>query len=375
MFLNKRTNQEIESYKKLLKLIGSLSNLFADTSVPYVSSRVAENLFCRAFSANNLSRSDVSVDASVKEMGIGVKTFVEGNGKTFQKIAEFNKDKKLYSEKDPTGVIQTISILRNERLNATKRIHSLDNLLYHCITRKNGIITAYDLDMDLVDILNISKIKVKNNVIQFIDGINEYSFNLSKSTLYKRFVTPDSLIEVSVDIIKDPFEALEKLLLDSGLKLEFAKIKEDSEHIYLPLYSDREMMVPERSQLNQWNAAGRDRDENEAYIPIPAWIHHKFPDFFPPRDISFNLKLPNGEVMSAKVCQDGGKALMSKHNKDLGKWLLRDVMNLKEGELLTYDRLKIIGLDSVVIYKESAEDYSINFTKIGSFESFKTQSN
>ena len=134
-------------------------------------------------------------------------------------------------------------------------------------------------------------------------------------------------------------------------------------------------MVPERSQLNQWNAAGRDRDENEAYIPIPAWIHHKFPDFFPPRDISFNLKLPNGEVMSAKVCQDGGKALMSKHNKDLGKWLLRDVMNLKEGELLTYDRLKIIGLDSVVIYKESAEDYSINFTKIGSFESFKTQSN
>lgn len=370
MFINTRSNQEIEAYKKLLKVVGSLSNLFADTSVPYVSYRVSENLFCRVFTANNLSRSDVSADASVEKIGIGIKTFIEGNGKTIQKVAEFNKDKKSYSGKTPLEIIQTISTLRNERLNATKRIHDLDTLLYHCITRKNGLILAYDSSMDLVDIQNISEIIEKDNVIRFIDGVNEYSFNLSKSTLYKRFITPELLLEIPVEIIKDPFVALEKLLFESGLRLEFAPIKE-SEHIYLPLYSDREMTVPEKSQLNQWNAGGRDRNENEAYIPIPAWIHHKLPNFFPPRDTPFNLKLPNGEIMSAKVCQDGSKALMSKHNKDLGKWLLRDIMNLKEGELLTYDKLKTIGLDSVVIYKESEGNYSINFTKIGTYEAFK----
>ena len=137
------------------------------------------------------------------------------------------------------------------------------------------------------------------------------------------------------------------------------------------MFSDRGgRHVPERSGLNQWNAKGRPRDPNEIYIPIPAWIHKKFPNFFPPREQPFNLLLPNGEVLSAKVCQDGGKALMSNPNLALGKWLLRTVMNLKEGELLTYSRLEELGLDSVVVYKENEQLYSINFTEIGSYDDF-----
>ena len=128
--------------------------------------------------------------------------------------------------------------------------------------------------------------------------------------------------------------------------------------------------MPGKSGLNQWNASGRPRDLNEIYIPIPIWIHRKFLNFFPPRDQAFQLTLPDRTTMSAKVCQDDSKALMSNPNSALGKWLLRDVLNLQERELLTYDKLQAIGLDTVVIYKTDNETYDIDFTRIGSYEKF-----
>lgn len=75
--------------------------------------------------------------------------------------------------------------------------------------------------------------------------------------------------------------------------------------------------------------------------------------------------------MKAKICQDGDKALMSDPNKALGKWLLRDVLDLKEGELLRYDKLERIGIDSVRIDKISDGEYEINFSKAGSYERFE----
>ncbi len=370
MFLNTRKVEEIETYKKLLQIVGSLSNLFADTNVPYVSYRVSENLFCKAFHAKNLSRSDVSADASVQNIGLGIKTFIEGNGRTIQKIAEFNRDKKLYSGKKVDEIVQIVSFLRNERLEATKRIHGLETLAYHCITRKKGLMLVYDTDMNKVDIESISNVNEKDNVIRFNDGFNEYSFNLSKSTLYKRFSTPAELIEIPVNIIDDPFEVLEDLVGNLATDLEYSE-QQSLEYIYLPLYSDKDKSVPERSQLNQWNARGRKRNADEVYIQIPAWINHKFPNFFPSRKVPFDIELPNGKEMNAAICQDGDKALMSNPNKALGKWLLREVLGLNEGELLTYDRLRIIGLDSVIIRKLSDNRFSINFRKLGSYENFK----
>lgn len=64
--------------------------------------------------------------------------------------------------------------------------------------------------------------------------------------------------------------------------------------------------------------------------------------------------------MSAKICQDGGKALMSNPNKELGKWLLRDVLHLKEGELLTMEKLNRFGFDSVIITKIDSENFKID---------------
>jgi hypothetical protein len=225
--------------------------------------------------------------------------------------------------------------------------------------------------MDEVDVKNIQGIASRGNVVSFDDGKNEYSFNVAKSTLYKRFNTADVLFSVPVEILDNPFDSLSNLFA-SATTLAFSPIKKHP-HVFLPLYSTKSgtKLVPEKSGLNQWNAAGRTRDADEIYLPIPAWIHRDYPDFFPGRDQPFTLKLPNGAELSAKVCQDGSKALMSNPNAALGEWLLRDILGLKAGELLTYRKLEEIGLDSVVIYKIAEGSYSIDFTRIDSYEDFK----
>lgn len=375
IFTNNQKQSEIEYYKKLLKVLGSLSNLFSDSKTPYLNYRISENLFCKSFNAKNLSRSDVSADASKGEIGIGLKTFIEGNGNTFQKVAEFNRDRKLYEGANTKEIVLTVSQLRNKRIEATKRIHKLDQIIYHCVTRKPNKMGFYEVNMDLVQEDSINSIVGDKNTIKFTDGLNDYSFNLSKSTLYKRFTTPNDIQEIDIQVLSDPFDTLENLLQGNITTddLIFESIKNEEEHVFLPLYSDKSKKVEERSGLNQWNAQGRLRDPNEIYIPIPLWIHREYPDFFPPRDEPFDLILPDGTTMSAKVCQSNGKALMSNPNKALGKWLLRDVLNLREKELLTNETLNEIGLDSVVIYKIGKSKYEINFTKTGTFESFKKE--
>ena len=219
--------------------------------------------------------------------------------------------------------------------------------------------------MDGISIQDIQDIKERKSSIHFNDGINEYSFLKSKSTLTKRFITKSFLDEISIDILKDPLDAL-KFLIDNDEKIINAK---NYETIYLPLYGANKTVF-EKSGLNQWNAAGRKRDISEVYIPIRAIIHKLFPNFFPGREQSFTLILPNGKELKSKVCQAGDKALMSYSNRELGQWILRDVLKLKEGELLTYNKLQRIGIDAVRIDKIDHLKYEINFSKIGLFEKF-----
>lgn len=373
MLIEKQKSEQKEYYSRMLETIGSLSRLYSESNEPYIAYRIAENLFCKAFEAENLSRTDCSADASKAKIGVGIKTFLEKGGATKQKIAEFNKALDLFKNLAPEKKIIKVSELRNERVNFAKRTFGLENMIYHCVTRLSGKILVYETPMDLVQVEKIKKINVKKNIIHFSDDLNDYSFNTSKSTLYKRFITEKILLQVPVKIIENPFDELEKLFKQTA-SLVFAPIRKQ-EHIFLPLYSvsGGEKYVPEKSGLNQWNAGGRARNCNEVYIKIPLWIHRVFPGFFPPRDTHFTLVLPNGEEMEAKVCQEGSKALMSKSNKQLGQWILRDVLDLKEGKLLTYDKLKEIGLDSVVIYKTRDGKFDIDFTKIGSFEIFENQ--
>ena len=62
-----------------------------------------------------------------------------------------------------------------------------------------------------------------------------------------------------------------------------------------------------------------------------------------------------------KICQEDGKALMSNPNKDLGKWILRDVLHVEEGHLITYEDLLKSGIDSILFLKHPNGTYSCDF--------------
>jgi len=367
MFYSSQKNINQEQYQQFLRIVGSLSNLSSDSNVPYLYYRIVEKIFCRAFEAEDLSRSDVSADAKKGNLGIGLKTFLAGNNKTLQKVAEFNADRNLYIHLSHKELIGKVSQLRNNRIDFTENAHNLKKSIYHCVLRDKGKFKIFEEPMDRVDIENIRDIKANKSSIVFNDGIHDYSFLLSKSTLTKRFKTENILFEFDVDILEDPLIELQKCL---SKEIVVAKREPKIEEtVFLPLYG-RKQTVFEKSGLNQWNAGGRDRHHDEVYIPIPIIIHQLFPDFFPDRDTPFNLKFPDGENITAKICQENGKALMTQSNRKLGKLILRDGLKLNVGELATYEKLQLLGIDSVRIDKISNSKFEINFSKNGSHEEF-----
>jgi hypothetical protein len=365
MFYKNQEKKLQQEYIDSLTAIGNLSNLFSDSKVPYLYYRIAEKIFCNSFGANNLSRGDIALDASKDNIGIGLKTFLKNNDKTLQKIAEFNKDRYLYENKNIKDMIHTISILRNKRIQFAEKVSDITKSYYHCVTRAENKFYLYEELMDYIELDNIQDIKKKKNSIVFNDGLHEYSFNISKSTLLKRFNTNSYLEEFEVEIFENPLEAIQKCFTTNAKLWQGRNAILDT--VYLPLYG-KNKVVSEKCGLNQWNGKGRARNINELYIPVPAKIHKYAPTFFPKRHKPFNLELPNGEILNVKICQDNSKALMSNPNKALGKWLLRDVLGLKEEELLTYSRLEILGIDSVRIDKIDEENFKMNFVSVGSYE-------
>lgn len=379
-----------ESYYKGVEAVLALSNLFSEkTAAPYLNYRLAENIYCNYNPhVKNLGRLDIAIDAvSNEKIGVGIKTFVHGNGQTNQKIAEFNKDKHMYESLNPLEKIKKIAELRNKRLSFAKDTYDLEQLIYHCVTRSSDkSINFYNTPMHFIDIKNIKKVKVNEATIKFTDGKNDYSFNLSKSTLYKRFVFREEELKhhFKAKVSSDPLPLLMETFATNFVDSEDI-VRND--YVILPLYSfssTRGKYVPPKSGLNQWNAAGRKRDVNEIYIPVSRKIHHYFEEtyaedeikFFPERDTSFKLVLPDGESLEAKLCQENSKAIMSNPNKALGEWLLRTVLDLKENEILTYEKLLEIGVDSVKFTRNPLEDetekiaYSIEFCAVGSYDEF-----
>jgi len=358
---------EKENYKKYLQDIASISRLFSESDKPYVNSRTAEYLFCKIYEAENLSRSDIAIDAKKGNLGVGVKTFVYSGRPSLQKIAEFNKTITKHREFQGIEKAKLISKLRNERLRFVESGYGTNQLIYHCILRDKNKIIVYEESMDYIDFDNIDLVSENSSSIRFTDGKNKYSFNNSKSTLYKEFKPKDLILETNVNILDDPFDLLSKLLPEIPKEKSFVP----PTRIILPLYSylNNNPHVFPRSGLNQWNASGRPRDPNEIYIPIPVTIRERFDKFFPSREEPFELTLPDKTILTAKVSQDNGKALMSNPNSALGKWLLRDVLGLEEGELLTYRKLEELGVDSVEISKSDGK-YFANFLHQGSYEDF-----
>lgn len=404
MFYNNQPETNRQNYKKMLSIIGQLSNLFSENDAPYLAYRVHENVFCKYFDAENLARTDCSADAKKDTIGIGLKTWV---GNDDQKVAEFGKLKKFYTDLTGLELVKKIAEYRNERIRVTKNLHGITDMIYHVIKRIPGAMQIMECAFDYIDIDNIKLIPGRGNEnnTYFTDGKHTYHFSVSKNTLYMIFDDLELMDIINVNILDDPYTLLENATQEHvNTMLGFNIIDADGEDRYfegvlptdnviidqviqnarknqlcLPLYSVKKgvKFVGEKSGLNQWNAGGRKRDINEIYIPYQKVDRDRKTDFFPPRDTSFTLHMPDGSEISAKVCQEAdknnpaiGKSIMSNPNKVLGKWLLRDVFELEEGTVLTYEMLEKFGIDSVVFTKNSDLDYSIDFAEIGTYEKF-----
>lgn len=391
MFYDKQPKEKQENYKNMLKILGALSRLFSTADSPFLYYRAHENVFAKYFEIENNARSDDSADAysADEQLGIGLKTWV---GQDNQKVAEFGRLRPEYEHLSGMELIKTISNFRNIRIRTTKNMHGLKTMLYHIVKRIPGAMQIYEASFDEIDIDNITLDEKRGNAnsIYFTDGRHTYHFSRSKNTLYMIFDDMELLDEFEVPIYEDPFDLLDEKI--ATLKIEgqnFLKMKTHSFidstklQLCLRLYTITrgKKVVHEKSGLNQWNGTrntfnknrelirSTPRHPNELYIPYPIKDRERIA-FFPPRDTPFDLKLPNGHWISAKVCQDNGKAIMSNPNQELGKWLLRDVFELPEGTVVTYDLLKEFNIDSVIFTKLDDGKYSIDFCPLGTYEKF-----
>ncbi len=348
--------QNNTKYFDMLRLMAQLSKLFSESEVPYLDYRLAENLFCKYYKAANDARSCTAYDARLMHLGIGIKTFIlkgkEGEYST-EKIAEFNKLKKTLNPLKGKDLAIQIAKYRNERMQFANDQYDVNETQYHIVGRIEGALRLFNTPYDEVDIDNLCLEKDDETSCSFHDGKNEYTFNKSKSVLQKKFYLPKEFKDISIEILEDPLDLLESFFSTNKKEIISAKkLQRGIDYVILPLYSyskTKGYYVAEKSGLNQFNAGGRKRNELEVYIPVPMAIHKSFPSFFPSRDIPFSLILPDGKILSAKICQDGGKALMSNPNKDLGEWILRKVLKKEPWKLVSMDDLNRLGFDSVCI--------------------------
>jgi len=394
-FIKTQGDESIQEYLRYLKTIGSFSNLFSSSIKPYIQYRVAENIFCKAFEAENLARADTAYDAIIDGFGVGIKTFILSGNSKIEKVAEFNSFSAELRTLSGLNLAKRLAHYRNERILTADNIYNITDRIYHIVGRDDNQIKVFETSYDLIDLNSIEIISETKSSLKFRDAINEYNFNFSKSVLMKRFDVPSDALVIDISIITDPLEVLLNVYTDQDkykdleiqtteanlgdkaiITTETDDLIPGIDYVILPLYSVKakealkEPIVPLKSQLNQWNAGGRVRDPGEVYVPIPIKIHKEYPDFFPDRDVQFNLRLPSGETLVSKVCQQNSKALMTNPNNALSDWLLRRVLGLKPLEILTYFRLEEVGFDSVKITKIDSSNYLIDFASIDSYELF-----
>ncbi len=422
--------RDVERYATLLRLVASLSRLFSDNDAPYVDSRFVERLFVETTGAEDLGRKDISFDAKINDIGVGVKTFLAGTGNSKrEKVAEFTAyaGNGRFVGLSNKELVDEVVRARNDRVLSDANEVGIDvaKSIYHCLIRMPGGVAVHEETYGLINQHAIKPTSSAGKVVSswekmgpsiyFTDGVNNYSFSIAKNVLMKQFVFDRQVNYIPVEIINDPLADLEsKLVVQSANSMQDtqaskARRKErqqaeqelftnrdlglvvgiDNEalvpgrdYIVLPLYSvkDGNVFVPERSGINQWNAEGRARKLGEAYVPIPRLIHKLFPDFFPARDEPFQLRLPNrSDMVVAKVCQQGSKALMTNPNFYLGKWIigvvnptiaLSDFEQAPSGVLpVTYDDLLRIEKDCVRVVRRPGF-YEIQFGSIGEYENF-----
>lgn len=366
------SDQQIEQYKKDLRKIASISNLFSQSDAPLLSSRTTEYLYCKDFGAENISRSDVTIDAQLGTVGVGIKTFGYTGNSSQEKIAEFNSALKTYKGFSELEMVKKVGELRNERIELVERMFGVESTIYHCIARSAGRIFVFEEPMHKISVEDITLLEKSrsDNVINFTDGKEKYAFNTSKSTLYKHFIANEqnTLFDIEVTLIDDPLDALEQLQVES----EMLNIEEPVERLVLPLYGHKngEPIVFSKSGMNRWNAddTKRKRRYGEAEIMIYKELKSKALEILPERKTPFTVHLPNGETMLLSVSQQGSKAIMSNPETALGTWLLGKI-GMQRNEVLTYQKLQELGFDSVELTFDGKKWY-LDLCEPGTYEKY-----
>ena len=403
------SNYDVEKYSELTKAVGALSRLYSESNVPLIHPRFVEKLFCELTGARDLARDDTSFDALLgATIGVGIKTFrSEGFGKSrVEKVAEFTKTAAsgFFRNRTKEELALLVAELRNSRIasDAAEYNIEVDKSFYHCLVRLSGGAFVHEEPYSTINIANIVPTNATGTPVAkfsqdsaghvyFADAANSYMFNTSKNVLYKRFEMSRHFnsqvfpIRIDLDIFSKITRVLEGLPVVSSDKIESSEPVLMS--VILPLYSTKGGVkrVPEKSGINQWNAGGRLRKFGEAYIPVPISVHQSNPGFFPGRDIKFSLTLPNGKEVSAKICQDDGKALMSDPNTDLCEWLytvIDGTLRVAESRYTrkapyAYEDLVRIGKDSVRITRTSINPprYELSTCDLGAFEGTEMEEN
>jgi len=359
-----------KKYKQLILGTAQLSPIFSENTKPYLPYRVVEKIFCKAFEASDETRKDVSVDAVKISEGIGIKTFLaKPSMRGTEKVAEFNNRAKFPLDLTDDGkLIRQVASYRNQRIEDTVKVYGLNNTVYHYVVRDVGKIYIAECPMLPIDFSSIKGVRKNRGSIAFRDKHFKYKFNISKSVLLMDFSYAEYFDAVEVAGFLD--KALLNKALDELSEPETVdnSLLRKTDYVILPLYSTRTGSVPLKSGLNQWNADGRPRHHDEVYIPIPRIVHQVKPGFFPPKDKKFKLITDDGIEMTAKVCQQGCKALMSDPNRDLGSWILRKKLKLSPGEIVSLKHLQDFNSDNVIIYKMNETTYKINTHSFGSFK-------
>lgn len=395
---------DIQKYAELVKYVSNLSALFSDSSNAAIDSRFVEKLFCKLTQSRDISRKDVSFDAVHGiDAGVGIKTFVAGTGTATrtEKIAEFAKDA-------TAGVFQGLSNeerahkvteLRNARVLSDTAEMGLnpDEGFYHCLVRRPEFAFVHEEPYQLIksdELIPTNKFgkKIKSFTLDgvghvyFTDGVNDYTYNVSKNVLMKKFVLTAGFNSQQMSTPIN-FEIWESLLGSTILQAPFldtvTEVEITEDFVVLPLYSTQSKdnkSVAAKSGINQWNAGGRDRKFGEAYIPVPRQVHKIAPGFFPERDQNFTILLPSGSQIPAKICQSGSKALMSSPNTLICNWLFASIdgsiteaeKRLDQHRPYSYGDLQLIGKDSVRVARtpNGPCTYEISLAPIGAYEEF-----
>lgn len=411
------SKEEQKDYEDYLKMYGALSALFnqksSETGAPYLDSKFQETIYAKSFNSEDVdignTPHDIRSTFGNLNIGIGLKTWLSSKP-SYQKVMQLKRFRtkiEPYQTK-PDELAYIVSKIKNERLITDYKrlgLNEHDNI-YHYVTRDAGKMILSETSYPLVDVNHLNPGKLSTKSFEFTDGIKKYKYTFGDSQIWMHFGPEENdtvkLDTLNINILEDPFKFLKDAFTNK--KGVYVPAHQKRDYLYLPLYSYSLKDVSKSSGLNAWNGLPKTkgsttpRPEGEAYIPIPKKLWQKYPYWVDPnvnmsnyreykqktgkRSYKINLHMPDGRIIPALFGQADFKALETKPQSILGKWIL-NVLGIKKPHRAKYDEpakeivtmklLQELGFDSVKLWHEKPNDPHevwIDFAEYGSFERF-----